>query len=375
MIKPVLRLILLIAAFSICAASAHAQQPPDVVQSDGGGNTAMGTKALLDLLIGTQNTAAGDGALEANTSGAGNCAFGAALRFTTSGSDNTAMGWATLGLNNTGGQNTAFGRAALYNNATGSDNTAIGIASLYNNTGSLNTALGTGALWTNTSGTDNTAGGGAALHTTSTGANNIGVGYGAGQSLTTGSNNIDIGNNGVAGESNTIRIGTPRAKAPTFIGGIDSAKVTGSAVYITASGQLGTLASSERYKTRIARMGSRTDRLETLRPVTFHLKSDPDGSIQYGLIAEQVEKVYPELVIRNAAGKIDGVRYDELAPMLLNEVQKRHRLIAARDAVIAEQAAELRNVQLEIAALKQANQATQASLLQMEKLDGRIALR
>jgi len=201
-------------------------------------------------------------------------------------------------------------------------------ASYGNKTGNYNTASGTDALYSNT-----------------TGSSNIAEGYKAGYSLTTGSNNIDIGNLGVAGESGTIRIGTTSTQTATFIAGIYGTSVTGSAVVVSSTGQLGVTVSSERYKTAIAPMGSDTAKLKQLRPVSFSLKSDATGTRQYGLIAEEVAKVYPELVIRNEKGRIDGVRYDELAPMLLNEMQKRNAAqdqhIAAQDAKIAQLTAQL----------------------------------
>jgi hypothetical protein len=121
--------------------------------------------------------------------------------------------------------------------------------------------------------------------------------------------------------------------------------VIGAAVYVTSSGQLGVLASSERYKTDVAAMGADTAKLQKLRPVSFHLKTDPAGAVQYGLIAEEVDKLYPELVIRDAAGTIQGVRYDELAPMLLNEVQKQQRVNAAQAEKIASLEQQLAGIQ------------------------------
>jgi hypothetical protein len=132
---------------------------------------------------------------------------------------------------------------------------------------------------------------------------------------------------------------------------------------VTATGRLGVLASSERYKTAIAPMGSNTTKLERLRPVTFHLKTDPKGALQYGLIAEEVAKVYPELVIRNESGWIDGVRYDELAPMLLNEMQTRN---AAQDV-------EIRELKQQMADLKNLNQATQVALRKLQAKDELVA--
>ena len=143
-----------------------------------------------------------------------------------------------------------------------------------------------------------------------------------------------MGNVGTANDAGAIRIGTASQQSSTYIGGISGSHVTGSAVYITSTGQLGVLASSERYKTAIAPMGGGTERLQKLRPVTFRLKSHPKGSVQYGLIAEEVAKVYPELVIRDGAGRIQGVRYEELAPMLLNEAQRQRQQIAAQGVEI-----------------------------------------
>jgi hypothetical protein len=186
--------------------------------------------------------------------------------------------------------------------------------------------------------------------------------------LTHGSNDIDIGNQGVAGESGTVRIGSAGNQVATYIAGIENAKVTGSAVYVTAGGQLGVLASSERYKTAIAPMGTDTEKLQRLRPVSFHLKSDPKGAVQYGLIAEEVAKVYPELVIRDAAGKIQGVRYDELAPMLLNEVQKQQRINAAQADQNNAQAAK-------IALLEQQLGGIQAALVDLQPKHQLVAQR
>jgi len=143
---------------------------------------------------------------------------------------------------------------------------------------------------------------------------------------------------------------------------VSTQKITGSAVYVTSSGQLGVLASSERYKTAVASMGGTTEKLERLRPVTFHLKSDPNGPLQYGLIAEEVDKVYPELVIRDEAGQIQGVRYDELAPMLLNEVLKQKAQLQEQQDRLQAQARQLQDVQRELAQLEQRDASMQAAL-------------
>lgn len=161
--------------------------------------------------------------------------------------------------------------------------------------------------------------------------------------MTSGSNNIEIGSQGASSDNGTIRIGTSQTAA--YIAGIENTKVTGAAVYVTSSGQLGVLASSERYKTAVVPMGAKTDKLGQLRPVSFRLKTDPKGTVQYGLIAEEVNKVYPELVIRDDAGNIQGVRYEELAPMLLNEVQKQAAEIRDLRKLVVEMRAGLLKLQ------------------------------
>jgi hypothetical protein len=153
----------------------------------------------------------------------------------------------------------------------------------------------------------------------------------------------------VAGEANSIRIGARGTQKATFIAGIYGTPVSGNAVMVSATGKLGVAVSSERYKTAVAPMGSDTAKLEQLRPVSFHLKSEPHGALQYGLIAEEVAKVYPELVIRNESGRIDGVRYDELAPMLLNEVQQQQTKMAAQDQHSAAQDAKISQLTAELA--------------------------
>jgi hypothetical protein len=200
------------------------------------------------------------------------------------------------------------------------------------------------------------------------GSNNIGLGANSGYNVTSGSNNIEIGNEGTSSDGGTIRIGTSGTQTATYIAGIENAKVTGAAVYVTASGQLGVLASSERYKTAIVPIGTSTEKLQQLRPVTFHLKTDPNGLVQYGLIAEEVAKVYPELVIRDDAGKIQGVRYEELAPMLLNEVQKQERKIDA-------QVAEICDLKQQVAELNDLKQEMRAALLALKAKDRLVAQR
>jgi hypothetical protein len=276
----------------------------------------------LDDTTGNYNTAVGLQALAYNTTGSYNTAAGLQALSGGLGADGLPGG---TGFNNTG-----IGTYALYSYTTGSYNTAAGMNSLYyNSTGSNNTASGFNALYSNTTGSNNIGEGFQAGYYLTTGSNNIGEGFQAGYYLTTGSNNIDIGNPGAAADTGIIRIGVSGTQKATFIAGIYGASVHGHAVMISSTGRLGIMVSSERYKTSITPMGSNTAKLEQLRPVTFHLKTDPKGALQYGLIAEEVAKIYPELVIRDGTGRIDGVRYDELAPMLLNEVQQQQTTIAA----------------------------------------------
>jgi hypothetical protein len=347
-----------------------------VYNTTGSDNTATGYFALWRNTTGEENTAAGINALTSNTTGSFNSASGvSALYSNTDGNNNTASGYGSLYSNTTAEENTASGYNALYANRTGNKNTASGaLALISNTTGSYNTASGYQALYynidgirnsasgdwglySNTHGSDNTASGQAALYSNTTGSNNIGLGANAGYNVTSGSNNIEIGNRGTSNDNGTIRVGMSGTHAATYVAGIENAKVTGAAVYVTSSGQLGVLASSERYKTAIAPMGAGTEKLQELRPVSFHLKTDPNGAVQYGLIAEEVASVYPELVIRDQAGKIQGVRYDELAPMLLNEVQKEQQTIVAQAAQLTAQAAEIRTLNQQ-----QKQFATQAEL-------------
>ncbi len=198
----------------------------------------------------------------------------------------------------------------------------------------------------------------AALQNNTSGNFNSAFGYEA--LYPTGSNNIENGNEGVAADNGVIRIGTKGSQREVFIAGIETSQITGSAVYITTAGRLGVLASSERYKTAIEPMGANAARLEQLRPVTFKLKTDAGGTLQYGLIAEEVDKVYPELVIRDEAGKIQGVRYDELAPMLLNEVQKQQQRIIAQDQGAAVQDAKISQLQEPLTEMRAALMAIQS---------------
>jgi hypothetical protein len=245
---------------------------------------------------------------------------GGAGNFTMTGTGNTGVGRITLRALTTGVSNTGSGFGVLASDTTGSNNTAVGFDGLNANNGDSNTAIGYQAMVTN-----------------STGGGNIAIGTFAGSALTTGSNNIDIGNDGAAAEGNTIRIGNTQARA--FIAGIRGVDVGASAfpVVIDANGQLGTTTplSSRRYKFDISSMDDSTDGLMRLRPVTFRYLAHGDNApLQYGLIAEEVNEVYPELVVRNKDGEVETVMYQFLAPMLLNEVQKQHRQIEEQQKTI-----------------------------------------
>jgi Chaperone of endosialidase len=309
-------------------------------------NTATGAGALLSNTTGANNTANGSGSLILNTTGSFNAANGdSALFSNTIGSLNTANGFDALRSNTTGGNNTANGAAALKSNTTGNANTADGTSALGNNTtGGGNTADGVQALNHNTTGTNNTADGFNALFRNTTGGNNIALGVGAGLLLTTGNNNIDIGNRGVGGESNTIRIGTAGTRKAAFIAGIRGATVPGGiGVVVGPDGHLGTSTCSERLKEAIKPMGKASEAILALKPVTFRYKHklDPEGIPQFGLIAEQAEKVNPDLVARDHRGKVLTVRYEAVNAMLLNEFLKEHRKVQELGATIARQQKEI----------------------------------
>jgi Chaperone of endosialidase len=287
--------------------------------TNGSNNTAIGYRALYhnlgDGLFGCCNTAVGEEALFSNTTGFGNTAIGIQALFSnTTSQSNTAIGLDAMRQNTTGGLNVAIGADALFGNTTGRFNVATGVTALNNNsTGNNNVANGNGALLLN-----------------STGSNNIAVGRDAGQNLTTSDNNIDIGNEGVAGEANTIRIGTEGTQTRTFVAGIHGTPIgLGLVVRVNASGQLGTIPSSERFKTEVKPIDKASEAIHALKPVTFRYKQeiDPEGVPQFGLVAEHVEKVNPDLVVRDKEGKSYTVRYEAVNAMLLNEFLKEHRKV------------------------------------------------
>jgi len=285
------------------------------------------------------NAFLGDDALSSNTIGTGNTAIGWRSLFSnTDASFNTGIGGGALSLN-TGDSDTAVGTAALLLNTVGSQNVAVGTDALvFNDSGSDDTAIGFFASFANTTGGVNTAIGGFALSNNTTGFNNIALGFAAGDLLTTGDDNIDIGNEGVADEAGTVRIGTDGTQTRTFIAGISGVVVSGAGVVVNASGQLGVAASSARFKDAIKPMDKASEAILALKPVTFRYKHelDPNAIPQFGLVAEEVEKVNPDLVARDEQGKPYTVRYEAVNAMLLNEFLKEHRKVEEQQATITE---------------------------------------
>jgi hypothetical protein len=356
-------------------------------------NTAIGWAALYPNTTGSANTAVGFEALSHNIGGSHNVAFGGdALYSNTHGHHNTAIGIDTLVLNETGSFNTAIGNSSLlhttgnYNTANGSDvlhynttgsyNTASGANSLiYNISGSYNAAFGGYALGSNQTGVYNTALGWGALYR-ALGSSNIALGVNAGRFLTGGSHNIYLGHTGsevwnsLVSESGTMRLGQVQTR--TFIAGIFGKTASGgSQVFINSQGQLGTVLSSARYKRDIQDMGEESQGLLKLRPVTFLYKEDLEGQKQYGLIAEEVAKVYPDLVVRGAKGEVESVQYHELIPMLLNEVQRQQQKLEVQAQQLTTQGYQLAELQAQNerlqAALVQQNAAFGARLEQLEQ--------
>ena len=329
----------------------------------GANNTAIGFVALGSNTTGASNTAMGFVALGSNTTGASNTAEGfGALLFNTTGSSNTANGVNTLFHNTTGFQNAASGVQALFSNTTGFHNTAAGFQALLSNTtGNHNTADGDNALVRNTTGSLNTAIGAHALDQNITGSSNVALGFQAGTSIT-GSGNVCIAAFGRPGDNNVTRIGNIAS----------TAQPNGDVVTVDAFGKLGFQASSRRYKDDIKPMDKASETLFALKPVSFRYKQeiDPARSPDFGLIAEDVATVNPNLVARDEEGKIVTVRYQAVNTMLLNEFLKEHRKVeeqantiaelksgmTALAAMVKEQAAQIQKVSAQLEASKPAPQ-------------------
>ena len=298
--------------------------------STGAANTAIGSGALFTNTTGGSNTAIGESALRLNTTGNYNMASGRqALLHNTTGNYNMASGFFALASNTTGEFNTATGAGALFFN-TADENTATGAAALlHNTTGGFNTAAGSAVLYNNTTGVHNTANGYQALVNNTTGNDNVALGFLAGNNQTTGSNNVYIGSNilGVAGENNAC-----------YIASIFGQTAIGIPVFINQNNKLGTATSSARFKRDIHGMGKASEALFALKPVAFRYKKeiDPAGTPQLGLVAEDVEKVNPDLVVRDKEGKPYTVRYEQINAMLLNEFLKEHMTVQEQGATITE---------------------------------------
>ena len=316
------------------------------------GNTGIGTFSLFSVTTGNFNTAVGAGSLDLNQADSNTATGAAALLFNTTGTENTAVGTAALEFNETAEQNTATGAFALFNHVSGNGNTAVGANALLNDaTGQVNTAIGVGALFTvnngfngsfntavgasalglNTS-ADNTAVGGTALGNNTTGHDNTAVGVSAFPNNTSGSNNIALGafaGQSVSTASHVICIGDPGSNTDNscYIGSIFSqTNNAGVAVFVDANNKLGTITSSKRFKEDIKPLGTVSEAIFALKPVAFHYKKeiDPAGVPQLGLVAEDVEKVNPDLIVRDKQGRPYSVRYDQVNAMLLNEFLKEH---------------------------------------------------
>ena len=346
-----------------------------------GQNTAEGQSALLHLAGGTYNTALGWASLGFNVTGNYNTAVGAATLLVNTADNNTATGTAALLSNTTGFKNTANGAFALFSNTTGSFNTAIGFQALEFNTsannntaighsalesntgiGGDNTAIGTSALSGNTTGSFNTATGDRALEFNTTGNDNTALGYSAGLSIT-GDGNVCIGQgvDGEAGVDDRTYIRNVNTLTQNFSAGVND--------YVTvrlSDGRLGHTAvvSSQRYKEDIKPLAAASHALYALNPVSFRLKKefDPTQAVGFGLIAEEVEKVDPDLVYRNAKGQVESVRYEMVNAMLLNEFLREHRAFAEEQqkvrkleasvadliATVKEQAAQIQKVSAQL---------------------------
>jgi hypothetical protein len=396
----------------------------------GNQNTAVGAWTLHSNATGVENTALGSGALMSNVTGyyntaVGSSALGYDIEYCTGpgtpdpcctghrtgnceGQDNTAVGAETLLANTTGVDNTAVGAWTLWANTTGVNNTALGSGALSSNTtGGSNTAVGQNAMNSNAQCTGagtpvSCCTGAGAGNCTTIGNRNIAIGLDAGSNFTGfETSNIDLGSAGAQGDYSTIRIGsdfscvhspvppylcifgTQKGQSRTFIAGISGVtSSSGIPVYVNSSGQLGTLTSSARFKEDIEDIGGASDGLLQLRPVRFRYKSeiDPSGLEQYGLVAEEVAKVYPDLVTHDHQGRPESVRYHFVNAMLLNEVQKQARQLRAQaeqveahKAQIAEQTRRIEEQARQIETLTEHNHQLAEQALEIQALSARVA--
>jgi hypothetical protein len=293
-------------------------------------NTATGSRALFSNTTGNSNTAAGAGALTENTTGGANTAVGiSALSQNTTADDNTAIGAVAPFDNTTGTQNTAVGSSALHDNTDGPNNTAIGFRALTGNTtGGGNAAIGSYALEDHTEGDFNTAIGFRALGANTSGNNNTALGTTAGFDIT-GSGNVCIGQ-GVSGQGGV--------SDTTWIRNVYSSVATARQVYVNSDNKMGTLSSSRRYKEDVKPMDTASETLFALKPVTFRYKKEIDRSraLSFGLIAEEVAHISPDLITRDEEGQPQTVRYEAINAMLLNEFLKEHKRVQEQQATISQ---------------------------------------
>jgi Chaperone of endosialidase len=324
-----------------------------------GFNTAEGDKALLSLTAGTANAGIGWFSLRSNTVGNLNTGVGAATLLFNTVDNNTAVGAAALLFNTTGTDNTGVGVATLIDNTTGSFNTATGFEALFSNlTGQFNTANGDGALDFNTVGNSNTAIGSGALQGNTEGDSNTGVGSLALSANTTGNRNTVLGANAginITTADNVICIGADltgdNVSDSCYINNIFLAtSFNGIGVLVNGNGKLGTTTSSRRFKEAIKPMDQFSEALFALKPVRFRYKKDidPAGTSQLGLVAEDVEKVNPDLIVRDKEGKPYSVRYDQVNAMLLNEFLKEHKKVEKLEATVTELAARVKQQATEL---------------------------
>ena len=318
---------------------------PRAQAADGGlpnFNTAEGDNALFSVTTGSANTAVGWFSLWLTADGSFNTAVG----------DNTAFGAAALLFNTTGGDNIAVGAAALENNADGSDNNAVGSFALFANTsGFFNNAHGRSALTANTN-SENNAFGDLAMESNTTGASNTAIGDDALRNNVDGSFNVAVGDEAGTGlgasVNNCIAINVPGAGPfavldnTCFIGSIFDQPVsdvgTQEAVFVDQFNVVGITASSRRFKHDIQPMDKASEAILALKPVTFKYNADKNGRTQYGLIAEEVATVNPDLVVQHKDGEISTVRYEQVNAMLLNEFLKEHKKVQSLETTVAQQA-------------------------------------
>jgi hypothetical protein len=402
-IQSVATIALIFVAFAVLPKTQALVPPPDGGYP--GANTAEGENALLSLKTGTFNTAVGFFALENNDLGNYNTAIGAGALFATADSVmNTAVGAGALLLNTGGTNNTATGAFALINNRSGTGNTAIGnqalqdnvdasgntavgsLAMLANTDGSFNTSLGDNVLRSNITGAHNTAVGASALFTTTASDANTAVGDFALFSLDGGSNNLAFGRNAgwllESGDGNLYigaDAGITNESNHTYIANINATSVSGGGTDTVTvdltTGLLGHLSSSRRYKEDIKSMDSASEKLYRLKPVTFRYKKEINArqSLEYGLVAEDVADVDPDLAIRNKDGEIENVRYTAVNAMLLNEFLKEHSKVQEQESTIEELKSVMAQERQEFeAAIVLQQKTTEALVARLNEQEARI---